>query len=461
MKNIDKNILRHEILRQMEEYSLATDEDVYRAIDQVILREGHTQYGTLTEKKDLRQQLFDAIRGFDVLENYLRDDSVTEIMVVGASKIFIEQNGQLKKTDTIFSDNEEVYRLIDQMIAPLNRMVNESMPIVDGRLPDGSRVHVVIPPVSLEGPVITIRKFQKGGMTMERLMNYGEFPPRLADVLACLVRGRYSILISGATNSGKSSLLNALAEYIEPDERIITIEDSAELHLAHVDNLVRLETRNANTEGMNEITMKDLIKASLRMRPSRIIVGEVRGEEAVSMLQALSTGHRGSFSSIHGNSCRDALRRLETMVSRIIVGEVRGEEAVSMLQALSTGHRGSFSSIHGNSCRDALRRLETMVMMGMDIPLLAVQGLIGSSVDILIHLRRLPSGKRKIVEIYELLDFHEQDYRLNPLFLYQEKEQVEGKLEVCKPLIQVEALEHYGQRDKYQEAMEGWYAQKK
>lgn len=414
MKNLDKNILRHEILRQMEEYSLATDEDVYRAIDQVILREGHTQYGTLTEKKDLRQQLFDAIRGFDVLENYLRDDSVTEIMVVGASKIFIEQNGQLKKTDTIFSDNEEVYRLIDQMIAPLNRMVNESMPIVDGRLPDGSRVHVVIPPVSLEGPVITIRKFQKGGMTMERLMNYGEFPPRLADVLACLVRGRYSILISGATNSGKSSLLNALAEYIEPDERIITIEDSAELHLAHVDNLVRLETRNANTEGMNEITMKDLIKASLRMRPSRIIVGEVRGEEAVSMLQALSTGHRGSF-----------------------------------------------SSIHGNSCRDALRRLETMVMMGMDIPLLAIQGLIGSSVDILIHLRRLPSGKRKIVEIYELLDFHEQDYRLNPLFLYQEKEQVEGKLEVCKPLIQVEALEHYGQRDKYQEAMEGWYAQKK
>lgn len=413
MKNLDKNILRHEILRQMEEYSLATDEDVYRAIDQVILREGHTQYGTLTEKKDLRQQLFDAIRGFDVLENYLRDDSVTEIMVVGASKIFIEQNGQLKKTDTIFSDNEEVYRLIDQMIAPLNRMVNESMPIVDGRLPDGSRVHVVIPPVSLEGPVITIRKFQKGGMTMERLMNYGEFPPRLADVLACLVRGRYSILISGATNSGKSSLLNALAEYIEPDERIITIEDSAELHLAHVDNLVRLETRNANTEGMNEITMKDLIKASLRMRPSRIIVGEVRGEEAVSMLQALSTGHRGSF-----------------------------------------------SSIHGNSCRDALRRLETMVMMGMDIPLLAVQGLIGSSVDILIHLRRLPSGKRKIVEIYELLDFHEQDYRLNPLFLYQEKEQVEGKLEVCKPLIQVEALEHYGQRDKYQEAMEGWYAQR-
>lgn len=286
MKNFDKSILRHEILHQMEDCSPTTDEEVYRVIDQVILREGHSQYGTLTEKKDLRQQLFYAIRGFDVLENYLRDDSVTEIMVVGASKIFIEQNGQLKKTETTFSDNEEVYRLIDQMIAPLNRMVNESVPMVDGRLPDGSRVHVVIPPVSLEGPVITIRKFQKGGMTMERLIACDEFPAGLAAVLACLVKSRYSILISGATNSGKSSLLNALAEYIETDERIITIEDSAELQLTHVDNLVRLETRNANTEGLNEITMKDLIKASLRMRPSRIIVGEVRGEEAVSMLQA-------------------------------------------------------------------------------------------------------------------------------------------------------------------------------
>lgn len=286
MKKFDKSILRHEILHQMEDCSPTTDEEVYRVIDQVILREGHSQYGTLTEKKDLRQQLFYAIRGFDVLENYLRDDSVTEIMVVGASKIFIEQNGQLKKTETTFSDNEEVYRLIDQMIAPLNRMVNESVPMVDGRLPDGSRVHVVIPPVSLEGPVITIRKFQKGGMTMERLIACDEFPAGLAAVLACLVKSRYSILISGATNSGKSSLLNALAEYIETDERIITIEDSAELQLTHVDNLVRLETRNANTEGLNEITMKDLIKASLRMRPSRIIVGEVRGEEAVSMLQA-------------------------------------------------------------------------------------------------------------------------------------------------------------------------------
>jgi len=254
------------------------------------------------------------------------------------------------------------------------------VPIVDGRLPDGSRVHVVLPPVSLEGPVITIRKFQKGGMTMERLTACGEFPPELAAVLACLVRGRYSILISGATNSGKSSLLNALAGYLLPDERIITIEDSAELQFYHVDNLVRLETRNANAEGANAITMNDLIKASLRMRPTRIIVGEVRGEEAGALLNAASTGHSGSL-----------------------------------------------STIHSNSCRDALRRLETMVLMGMDIPLRAVQGLIASAMDILIHLGRLSTGQRKILEIYELLDFDGQEYQMNPLFLYERGEDEEKK----------------------------------
>ena len=356
----------------------------------------------------LREQLFYSIRGFDVLEEYLQDDTVTEIMVIGASKIFVEQNGVLKKTDKTFFSEEEVYRLIDQMIAPLNRMVNESVPIVDGRLPDGSRVHVVLPPVSLEGPVITIRKFQKGGMTMERLMERGEFPPELAAVLACLVRGRYSILLSGATNSGKSSLLNALAEYLLPDERIITIEDSAELQLYHVDNLVRMETRNSNTEGVNEISMNDLIKASLRMRPTRIIVGEVRGEEAAALLNAASTGHSGSL-----------------------------------------------STIHGNSCRDALRRLETMVLMGMDIPLRAVQGLIASAVDILIHLGRLSTGQRKILEIYELLDFDGQDYQMNALFLYdREEEGREGRLMAAGRLSRTERLKDYGQMQAYLQAME-------
>ena len=408
MEVFSKQELRREVLERLNGYGRPSDEEIYREIDRVILSDGHSRYGTLQEKRMLREQLFYSIRGFDVLEEYLQDDTVTEIMVIGASKIFVEQNGVLKKTDKTFFSEEEVYRLIYQMIAPLNRMVNESVPIVDGRLPDGSRVHVVLPPVSLEGPVITIRKFQKGGMTMERLMESGEFPPELAAVLACLVRGRYSILLSGATNSGKSSLLNALAEYLLPDERIITIEDSAELQLYHVDNLVRMETRNSNTEGVNEISMNDLIKASLRMRPTRIIVGEVRGEEAAALLNAASTGHSGSL-----------------------------------------------STIHGNSCRDALRRLETMVLMGMDIPLRAVQGLIASAVDILIHLGRLSTGQRKILEIYELLDFDGQDYQMNALFLYdREEEGREGRLMAAGRLSRTERLKDYGQMQAYLQAME-------
>ena len=408
MEVFSKQELRREVLERLNGYGRPSDEEIYREIDRVILSDGHSRYGTLQEKRMLREQLFYSIRGFDVLEEYLQDDTVTEIMVIGASKIFVEQNGVLKKTDKTFFSEEEVYRLIDQMIAPLNRMVNESVPIVDGRLPDGSRVHVVLPPVSLEGPVITIRKFQKGGMTMERLMESGEFPPELTAVLACLVRGRYSILLSGATNSGKSSLLNALAEYLLPDERIITIEDSAELQLYHVDNLVRMETRNSNTEGVNEISMNDLIKASLRMRPTRIIVGEVRGEEAAALLNAPSTGHSGSL-----------------------------------------------STIHGNSCRDALRRLETMVLMGMDIPLRAVQGLIASAVDILIHLGRLSTGQRKILEIYELLDFDGQDYQMNALFLYdREEEGREGRLMAAGRLSRTERLKDYGQMQAYLQAME-------
>ena len=408
MEVFSKQELRREVLERLNGYGRPSDEEIYREIDRVILSDGHSRYGTLQEKRMLREQLFYSIRGFDVLEEYLQDDTVTEIMVIGASKIFVEQNGVLKKTDKTFFSEEEVYRLIDQMIAPLNRMVNESVPIVDGRLPDGSRVHVVLPPVSLEGPVITIRKFQKGGMTMERLMKSGEFPPELAAVLACLVRGRYSILLSGATNSGKSSLLNALAEYLLPDERIITIEDSAELQLYHVDNLVRMETRNSNTEGVNGISMNDLIKASLRMRPTRIIVGEVSGEEAAALLNAASTGHSGSL-----------------------------------------------STIHGNSCRDALRRLETMVLMGMDIPLRAVQGLIASAVDILIHLGRLSTGQRKILEIYELLDFDGQDYQMNALFLYdREEEGREGRLMAAGRLSRTERLKDYGQMQAYLQAME-------
>ena len=295
-----KRELREQILHQMDgRTSYVSDKDVYREIDKAILRSSHGGYGTLSEKEELRRQMFYSIRGFDVLEKYLGDSSISEIMVIGASRIFVEQNGKIRRIEEHFSEEGDVYRLIEQIVAPTNRMVNEACPIVDSRLPDGSRVHIVLPPVSLEGPVITIRKFLKGGMTIEKLLAFEEFPEKLTGILSALVKSRYNILISGATNSGKSSLLNALAEYIGKRERVITIEDSAELQLFHVENLVRLETRNANMEGENEITMQDLIKASLRMRPDRIIVGEVRGAEAMSMLQALSTGHSGSVSSIH------------------------------------------------------------------------------------------------------------------------------------------------------------------
>lgn len=412
MTVLGKQELRRKVLKRLSSDTPATDEAVYREIDRVILEEAHRSYGSLLEKKGLREQLFYSIRGYDILEKYLRDDRVTEIMVIGASKIFVEIDGHLEKTADAFCGEEEVYRLIDQIISPTNRMVNESSPIVDGRLPDGSRVHVVLPPVSLEGPVITIRKFQKGGMTMRKLIDFQEFPVCLAEVFACLVRSRYSMLISGATNSGKSSLLNALAEYIGAEERIITIEDSSELQLCHIDNLVRLETKNANVEGMNQITMNDLIKASLRMRPSRIIVGEVRGEEAISMLQAVSTGHSGSL-----------------------------------------------SSIHANSCRDALRRLETMVLMGMEIPLQAVQGLIASSIEILIHLGRLQSGMRKILEIVEVTGFDGKEYQLNPLFSYEWMGQ--GQLRAKESLFHKDKLMSYGQYKNYLEAMEKFYEEEK
>ena len=364
-----KRELREQILHQMDgRTSYVSDKDVYREIDKAILRSSHGGYGTLSEKEELRRQMFYSIRGFDVLEKYLGDSSISEIMVIGASRIFVEQNGKIRRIEEHFSEEGDVYRLIEQIVAPTNRMVNEACPIVDSRLPDGSRVHIVLPPVSLEGPVITIRKFLKGGMTIEKLLAFEEFPEKLTGILSALVKSRYNILISGATNSGKSSLWNA------------------------------------NMEGENEITMQDLIKASLRMRPDRIIVGEVRGAEAMSMLQALSTGHSGSV-----------------------------------------------SSIHANSCRDALRRLETMVLMGMDMPLAAIQGLIASSVDILIHLGRLTTGKRKILEICEIKDYSRAEYDIRTLFQYKAG-QTES-LEMTGKLFHTEKLKSYGQYENYCEAV--------
>ena len=404
MELSDRRNLREQILRRMDgRTSYVSDEDVYREIDRAILHSGHDGYGTLLEKEELRRQMFYSIRGFDILEKYLADTRVSEIMVIGQERIFVEQDGVIRRTDEHFATKADVYRLVEQIVAPTNRLVNEACPIVDSRLPDGSRVHIVLPPIALEGPVITIRKFLKGGMTIQRLLEFGEFPAALTGVLSALVKGKYNILVSGATNSGKSSLLNALAEYIGEKERVITIEDSAELQFFHVENLVRLETRNANMEGMNEVTMQDLIKASLRMRPDRIIVGEVRGAEAVSLVQALSTGHRGSF-----------------------------------------------STLHANSCKDALRRLETMILMGMDMPLGAIRGLIASSVDILIHLGRLTTGERRLLEICEVEDYSRSEYEIRTLFRYDVEESV---LKAKKELVHVEKLKSYGQYEAYCKAV--------
>ena len=415
MDQTEKMRMRQEVLFRIDSSDEVTDETVYREIDHVVLHSQGEAYRSLKDLTQLREELFDAIRGFDVLEKYLRDDSVSEIMVIGPDKIFVEKNGILVRTEDRFYDEEELQRLIEQIVAPTNRMVNASSPIVDSRLEDGSRVHIIMPPVSLEGPSITIRKFQRGGMTMEQLLKYGEFPAALIPVMASFVKGRYNLLISGATNSGKSSLINALAGYIGPEERIITIEDSAELQFYNVDNLVRLETKNANVEGKDEITMADLLKASLRMRPDRIIIGEVRGSEAVSMLQALSTGHSGSM-----------------------------------------------SSIHANSCRDALRRLEVMCLMGMDIPLAAVRGLIGSSVDILIHLRRDSRGRRLLTEICELEMYDGREYRIRPLFQLagggNETAQTvrEPFLKRVGMLVNTQNMENYGQMEGYLQAMEAY-----
>ncbi len=398
----DRARLKAEVVDSLRDSLNLSDEDIYLAIDRAILKESHEKYGSLEEKISLREQIFDAIRNMGILEKYLKDEQVTEIMVIGPEKVFIERGGVLIRTRERFDSEDEVYQVIDQILAPINRVVNESSPLVDARLPDGSRVHIVIPPVSLEGPTITIRKFIRGGMTMDRLIAFGSFPPDLEPVLAAFVRARYNILISGATNSGKSSLINALSGYIGCQERIITIEDSAELQFFHVDNLVRLEARNPNAEGENEVTMNDLIKASLRMRPNRIIVGEVRGAEALSMLQAFSTGHNGSL-----------------------------------------------SSIHANSAGDALSRLETMTLMGIDLPLRAIRGQIASSIDLVVHLGRLKNGDRRLLEIIELTGLEGEDYRIHPLFLTRQ-----GRLEPVGLLEKTSQLDAYGERENYERGME-------
>ena len=316
------------------------------------------------------------MRGLGVLDSIIYDDDITEVMINGRKDIFIERGGKVVRLDEEFESDEKLQDVIQKIVAMAGREVNEANPIVDTRLPDGSRVNVVLPPISLKGPIVTIRKFSKEPMTIEKLIKYGSITPEIAEVLEILVRSKYNIFICGGTGSGKTTFLNAVSNYIPRDERVITIEDSAELQITNVDNLVSLETRNANTAGVGAITIRDLIKSALRMRPERIVVGEVRGAEALDMLQAMNTGHDGS---------------------------------------LSTGH--------ANSTKDMLSRLETMVLQGADgLPLEAVRQQIASAVDIIIHLSRLRDKSRKTMEITEVVGYEDGQIKLNPLYVFTEDE---------------------------------------
>ena len=350
---------------------------------------------TIGEKAERVDQVFSSIRGFGLLDSILKDDDITEVMINGPKEIFIEKSGRLMKLDEKFESEEKLVDIIRKIVGLAGREVSEANPIVDTRLPDGSRVNVVMPPISLKGPIVTIRKFSKNPMTIEKLLEYGSITQEVADFLELLVRAKYNIFICGGTGSGKTTFLNAVTNYIPKDERIITIEDSAELQIAGIENLVSLETRNANTAGVGRITIQDLIKSALRMRPERIVVGEVRGAEALDMLQAMNTGHDGS---------------------------------------LSTGH--------ANSNKDMLSRLETMVLQGAEgLPLPAVRQQIASALDIMIHLSRLRDKSRKTMEISEVLGYENGEIRLNPLyeFIEDEKsslEKVSGSLRRTENLFQ-------------------------
>lgn len=368
-----KNEMKQRILAEIDMSQEIDDMEVRRLVDQCIMEYKGTTELPLSVRIKLRKELFNTVRRMDVLSEFLEDESVTEIMINGYDNIFIERSGRVYKVDQTFENEERLASIIQQIVAGCNRIVNEAVPIVDARLTDGSRVNVVLPPISLNGPTMTIRKFPKEKMTMERLIEVGALSEDAAEFLKCLVQARYNIFVSGGTGAGKTTFLNALSDYIPQQERVITIEDSAELQLKNVVNLVRLESRNSNVEGTNAVTIRDLIKSSLRMRPDRVVVGEVRDAAAIDMLAAMNTGHDGS---------------------------------------LSTGH--------ANSSRDMITRLESMVLMGMELPLEAVRRQIASAVDVIVHLGRLRDGSRKVLEIAEVTGMCDGQVELHTIYEFEE-----------------------------------------
>lgn len=356
--------------------SQLSDDDLQERIEAIVEDKIQGQYVSIESKVSIVEQVYSSIRGFGLLDSIMNDETITEVMINGPENIFIEQNGRLTKLNKQFESQKKLEDIIQRIVGMAGREVNQANPICDTRLPDGSRVNVVLPPIALCGPTITIRKFSKTPMTIERLIAYGSLTEEIAEKLQLLVKAKYNIFISGGTGSGKTTFLNALSNYIPKDERVITIEDSAELQITGVDNLVSLETRNANASGAGQITIRDLIKSSLRMRPERIVVGEVRGGEALDMLQAMNTGHDGSLSTGHANSTEDMLSRLETMVLQGAAG----------------------------------------------LPLEAIRQQIASAVDIIIHLSRLRDKSRKTMEITEVVGYENGKIILNPLYVFEEDE---------------------------------------
>ena len=370
-----KQELQEMVHQRLDMSTELSDEAIGDVIDEVIMEKSRNMYMSSVTKLTLRQELFNAIRRLDLLQELIDDKSVSEIMVNGADSIFYERNGKIYTLDRHFESREKLEDVIQQIVSRSNRQVNESVPIVDARLSDGSRVNVVLDPVALNGPILTIRKFPEEAITMEKLIEWESLSQEAADYLKILVQAGYNIFISGATSTGKTTFLNVLADYIPKTERVITIEDSAELQLHDIANLVRMEVRQADAEGVSSVTLRDLIKASLRMRPDRIIVGEVRGPEALDMIQSMNTGHDGS---------------------------------------LSTGH--------ANSPEDMLSRIETMILMGSDMPLPAIRKQIASSIDIIIQLGRLRDRSRRVTEITEVLSCDQNGYVLNKLFQFNERD---------------------------------------
>jgi len=380
-----------EYISKYFDLSRLNDDELYIKLEKLVSEQLGEVYVPIQERVNLTDELYSSIRGLGLLDMIIKDDDITEVMINGTDEIFIERSGKIERLNQSFESQRKLEDIIQRIVGRAGREVNQSNPIVDTRLPDGSRVSVVLPPVALKGPTLTIRKFSKTPMTVEQLIKYKSITPQIAGVLETFVKAKYNIFISGGTGSGKTTFLNALSNYIPNTERVITIEDSAELQIVGIDNLVKLETRNSNSSGRGTITIRDLIKTSLRMRPERIIVGEVRGAEALDMLQAMNTGHDGS---------------------------------------LSTGH--------ANSTRDMLSRLETMVLMGAEgLPLEAIRQQIASAVDIIIHLSRLRDHSRKTMEITEVVGLKDGEIELNPLYVFEETkessmEKVVGELKRTK-----------------------------